>query len=152
MRLPIAAAFALLAPSFSLSAQTLPDLSTAAPSAGNWSYGATATGSAATFANPAALPQLAITCARASRRVTIAKPATTAAPFLQVWTSSTARSVPASFKPLTGRIEAELAAYDPLLDALAFSRGRIGVGVAGAPQLVVPAWPEVARVVEDCRS
>ncbi len=69
------------------------------------------------------------------------------------------RSVPASFNPLTNRISIDVTSNDPLLDALAFSRGRIGVIVlqsAGSPvqsvQLVVPAWPEIARVVEDCRS
>lgn len=46
---------------------------------------------------------------------------------------------------------AELPAADPLLDALAFSRGRFAVEAAGAPTLIVPAWPELARVVEDCR-
>jgi len=152
MRLPIAAAFALLVPS-SLSAQVaVPDLSAATTVSGSWNYAATATGTTATFANASSLPQLAITCTRATRRVTISKPANAAAPFLQVWTSSTSRNIAASFKPLTGRIEVDLAAYDPLLDALAFSRGRIGVGVAGAPALVAPAWPEIARVVEDCRS
>jgi len=152
MRLLIAAACALLVPS-SLSAQVaVPDLSAALPVSGSWTYSSTATATTATFANASASPQLAIICTRASRRVTVSKAATAAAPFLQVWTSSASRSIAASFKPLTSRIEVDLAAYDPLLDGLAFSRGRIGVGVAGAPPLVAPAWPEIARVVEDCRS
>ena len=52
----------------------------------------------------------------------------------------------------TQRVSIELVSNDPLLDSLAFSRGRLGVTVAGSPSLVVPAWPEVARVVEDCRA
>jgi hypothetical protein len=159
MRLSIAAAFALIAPS-SLSAQTaVPDFSAATPIAGNWTYAATAEGSEATFSNPSALPQLSIRCIKATRRVSIAKPATAAAPFMYVWTSSTVRSIPASFNPLTNRISIDVTSNDPLLDALAFSRGRIGVIVAQSAgsaaqsvQLVVPAWPEIARVVEDCRS
>ncbi len=155
----IAAALALIAES-SLSAQTVvPDLSAATPVAGNWTYAATADGSEATFSNPSALPQLSIRCTRVTRRITVAKPATAAAPFMYVWTSSAVRSVPASFNPLTNRISIEVTSNDPLLDALAFSRGRIGVIVpqsAGATaqsvQLVVPAWPEIARVVEDCRA
>ena len=155
----IAVAFALVAAS-SLSAQSaVPDLSAATPIAGNWTYATTADGSEATFSNPSALPQLSIRCVRATRRVTIAKPAGAAAPFMYVWTSSAVRSVPASFNPLTNRISIDVTSNDPLLDALAFSRGRIGVIVsqsAGSPaqsvQLVVPAWPEIARVVEDCRS
>jgi hypothetical protein len=46
---------------------------------------------------------------------------------------------------------AALPATDPLLDELAFSRGRFTVDSAGATTLVLPAWPESARVIEDCR-
>ena len=152
MRFSFAAALALVVPSSLIAQAPAPDLATAAPIAGRWAYVATATGSEATFLNSSALPQLTIRCTRLTRRVAISKPASAAAPFLAVWTSSLARSIPASFNPATARITAELAAYDPLLDALAFSRGRIGVTVSGLPPLVVPAWPEVARVVEDCRS
>ena len=45
----------------------------------------------------------------------------------------------------------QVAADDPLLDQMAFSRGRFLVAVEGGLSLVVPAWPEFARVVEDCR-
>jgi len=44
-----------------------------------------------------------------------------------------------------------LSVSDPLLDQIAFSRGRFLVTVDGGPSLVVPAWPELARVIEDCR-
>ena len=84
--------------------------------------------------------------------MTIAKPASAAAPFLNVWTSSLTQSVPSSFNPATGRLTIGLGAYDPLLDAIVSSRGRIGVSVSGQPALVVPAWAEAARVIEDCRS
>jgi hypothetical protein len=45
-----------------------------------------------------------------------------------------------------------VSAYDPLLDAMAFSRGRVGLSALSLPTLIVPAWAEVARVVEDCRA
>jgi hypothetical protein len=150
MRLPIAAALALAAAS-SLSAQTVPDLSTATPIAGNWTYSATADGSEASFANASAVPQLFVHCTRATRRVSIAKPASGAAPFLNVWTSSLARSIASSFNPVNGRVAIDLAATDPLLDAISTSRGRIGFSIAGQPALIVPAWAEAARVIEDCR-
>jgi hypothetical protein len=152
MRLSFAAALGLIVPA-ALHAQTATtDLSAATPVAGSWTYSASAGGSEATFINASALPQLWIHCAKGTRRVSIAKPATGAAPFVQVWTSSAARSIAASYTPLNSRITVELTAYDPLLDALAFSRGRIAVGVTGLPALVAPAWPEIARVVEDCRN
>jgi hypothetical protein len=49
-------------------------------------------------------------------------------------------------------IVAQASARDPHMDQIAFSRGRFLINVAGQPQLVLPAWPEVARVIEDCRS
>jgi hypothetical protein len=151
MRFAIAAAFALVAAS-SLAAQTAtPDLAAATPIDGNWTYAATNDGSEATFANTAGFPQLVVHCTRATRRVGIAKPASAAAPVITVWTSSQTRSVAANFNPATGRLTIEFDANDTLLDALSNSRGRIGFTVSPQPPLVVPAWAEVARVVEDCR-
>ena len=49
------------------------------------------------------------------------------------------------------RAGAALPADDPLLDELAFSRGRFTVEATGLATLVLPAWPEPARVIEDCR-
>jgi len=154
MKLSRLAALAL-APAASLSAQTatapMTDYSTAIPVGGNWSYAATADGSEATFAGATNQPQIILHCTRATRRVSIAKPATGAAPFLTIWTSSDTRSAPASFNPATNRLTADFAAFDRMLDAIAFSRGRVAFAVGNAPALVVPPWSEISRVVEDCR-
>ncbi len=48
-------------------------------------------------------------------------------------------------------IRVSLPARDPLLDAMAFSRGRFALDAAGLPTLYIPSWPEVSRVIEDCR-
>ena len=154
MKLAFAAALSLTAAT-SLHAQTATtptvDIGTAMPSEGRWTYATVPGGSEVTFANAAAQPQLMIRCARPTRQVTISKPATAAAPFLFVWTSGLTRNLPASFNPTTGRISATLSAFDALLDAVAFSRGRVAVSVSGQPTLVLPAWSEAARVIEDCR-
>jgi hypothetical protein len=49
-------------------------------------------------------------------------------------------------------IAARIEPSDSHLDAIAFSRGRFLVTVKGGADLVIPSWPEVSRVVEDCRS
>ena len=72
-------------------------------------------------------------------------------PFVNVWTSSLTRSVASTYNPTTGRLTIDLANFDPLLDSLVSSHGRIAFSVAQRPPLVVPPWAEVARVVEDCR-
>ncbi len=66
-------------------------------------------------------------------------------------TSSTSRALTASLDPATGLGRVTLAAGDPLLDAMAFSRGRFAVELPGRAPLALPAWPEVARVIDDCR-
>jgi len=149
MKFGIAAApFALLgAPS-----ATAQDLSVATPVAGSWTYAATADGSEASFAGASGSPQLWLHCTRATRRVTILKAASAAAPSLTVWASSQTRSIASSFNPATGRLTIDLANYDPLLDAIAHSRGRVGFTVGTQPSLVVPPWAEVSRVIEDCRA
>ncbi len=129
----------------------IPDYSSARIAEGRWTHAAIAGGIEAQFRSAAGQPQLFLTCVRASRQVLIARPAVGAAPFLQVWTTSASRNLPASYNPATRRISATLSALDPLLDAMAMSRGRVAVGVAGQPATVAPAWGEISRVVEECR-
>ena len=148
MRLPIAGALALVV---ALPAEAQ-DLSTTAPIAGSWSYAPASDGSEAVFANAAGSPQLWVHCSRATRRVTISKAETAATPTMNVWTSSLSRIVASSFNPATGRLTIDLPNYDPLLDAIASSRGRVGFSAGSQPPLVVPPWAEVARVIEDCRA
>jgi hypothetical protein len=84
--------------------------------------------------------------------VTIAKAASAAAPSLVVWTSSLSRNIASSFNAVTSRLTIEVGPYDPLLDALANSRGRFAFTVGSLPPLVVPPGPEAAHVIEDCRA
>jgi hypothetical protein len=128
------------------------NLSFATPLPGNWSFSAFPGGSEATFSDTSGRPQLTLRCMRTTRRITMSKPASAAAPVLTIWTSSGTRNVAATFNPAAAQISAEFAVMDPLLDAMSLSRGRFGVTVAGTPSLVLPPWPEVTRVVEDCRA
>ncbi len=152
---------------FALAALGLPASSVAQPTApqspadpvnlpaspGSWTYGQTVPGATdAIFMDASGAPQLTVRCNRATRRVIFIRPASAASPTLQLWTSSAARSLPATYDAASARISAEVPAFDRLLDALAFSRARFAVGVAGAPPLVVPNWPEATRAIEDCRN
>ncbi len=40
---------------------------------------------------------------------------------------------------------------DPILDAMAITKGRVAIGVEGERTLYLPAWVEISRVIEDCR-
>ena len=128
------------------------DLDFVAPILGSWSYQAYAGGSHAAFTDTAVTQRLILRCNRASRTVSIVRTGVSAAaPTLSVWTTSTARALPSRFDA-TRTLTADLRATDPLLDAIAFSRGRFATGAAGLPMVAVPVWPEVSRVIEDCRS
>ncbi len=69
---------------------------------------------------------------------------------LVIRTSYGVRRLPAERVHLNEML-AQVPVADALLEQMAFSRGRFLVTVEGGPSLVVPAWPEVARVIEDCR-
>ena len=128
------------------------DFSMAAAAPGSWVYSAQPGASEARFIGAGGTVRLTLRCIRATRQVSISHASGVPSPTISVWTSTAARALPARFEPTTMRVTANVSAYDPLLDAIAFSRGRIAVTLAGSAALVVPAWPEAARTIEDCRN
>jgi hypothetical protein len=104
---------------------------------GQWIYARTADGSEARFGI-----QFSIRCVAASRLVTLRRLDVPTAQSLTITTDLLSRNIPAS---------GTLIGTDPLLDAIAFSRGRFLVGGGSAQRLVIPASPEAARSIEDCR-
>ena len=104
------------------------------------------------FVDTTGTARLVLQCTRATRRVSVSLTSAAPAPSLSLWTSVASRNLPARFEANAMRVTAELPAFDALLDAIAFSRGRIAVTMAGGVPLVVPAWPEAARTIEDCRN
>ena len=127
------------------------NLEYAQPVVGDWVYSPNADGSEATFSNSTGQAQLTIRCTRSTRRVTILKAAASASPSMWIWTSSEKRSLPATYDASGLRVVTDFGAYDPFLDSIASSRGRIGFSSSGLEALVVPPWADIARVIEDCR-
>ena len=124
-----------------LAAQNAPELFEATRTVpltpGQWSYAATIGGSEARFG-----ASLSIRCDRASRRVTVKRiDAGATAGALTIGTDLAVHVIGA---------DGTLAATAPVLDAIAFSRGRFIV-TGGGVRLIVPASPEAARSIEDCR-
>jgi hypothetical protein len=104
---------------------------------GQWSYVASATGSEARYGT-----HIIIRCDRTTRTVSIRRTDLPDSPLVIV-TSALTRTL-----PVGGR----LLANDPLLDAIALSRGRFLVSSGSGPVLAIPSWPEPARSIEDCRN
>lgn len=72
---------------------------------------------------------------------------------MTIRTETQTRALPAAVQAEdTGAVlAADLTARDPLLDAMALSKGRFAVEVEGEASLYLPSWAEVSRVIEDCR-
>jgi hypothetical protein len=117
-------------------------------SPGGWTYRVEGAASTALF-GPAGSPSFVVSC-QPGRQVMIARAGASSGNAITIRTSNASRTLPATVSG--GGIAATLSASDPLLDAMAFSRGRFAVEAPGAAQLIIPAWPEPARVIEDCRS
>ena len=138
MRLLAVAMFAAATPAVAQIAPLSFDSGKALPiAAGQWSYFSTGTGSVASYG-----AAITLRCDRATRTMTVTRPGAAPAA-LTIATSSLTKTL-----PLGGR----LLANDALLDAMAFSRGRFLVSGGTGPVLAIPAWPEAARSIEDCRN
>ena len=112
---------------------------------GDWQYRSQPGGTTARFAAGV----LSFRCDRSSRQVTLGGLADAPA---TIRTTSMTRSItPATPDRIAMGSIAIFAANDPLLDAIAFSRGRFVIEQAGQPPLVLPPQAEIGRVIEDCR-
>lgn len=100
---------------------------------GTWHYLSEKTGSSALFG----AELFRLRCDKASAQIRLS--GANIAPLGRITTSFGTDTLAAALNP-----------RDPVLDRIAFSRGRFMVETAGA-RLILPAWPEFARVVEDCR-
>ncbi len=114
---------------------------------GDWRYRA----GRATYGVAGGTPLVILRCDLAAQRVTLSR--TGSAPTtLTLRTTSAVRAIPATPDlGAPGMLAISFAANDSFLDALGFSRGRFVIEGGGLPVLVIPAWPEILRVVEDCR-
>lgn len=121
--------------------------------AGDWFYRTGGGTTRALFGAGGSDARFAITCQPGQRRVTLARAGTASGPVpMTIRTETVSRAVTAT--PDTGAVPsliATLGSSDPLLDAIAFSKGRFAVEVPGQAPLFLPAWPEITRVIEDCR-
>lgn len=120
---------------------------------GTWTYRADAGGSLAAFGRPGAAPDFTLRCVRAQGQVVLSRAGGGLAQMPMTVTTSTAvrqlTAQAAGAEP--GSVAVTLGARDSLLDAMGYSRGRFVVRAGDLPPLVLPAWAEVLRVVEDCR-
>jgi len=121
---------------------------------GDWVYRKDVRGSLSLYGRTGADADFLIRCDSAARRIYLSRAGTVPAAGAQMIVRTSAGTTAQPVRNTGGDstyVAAELAPRDPLLDRIAFSRGRFVVQVPGLRDLVIPAWPEFTRVVEDCR-
>lgn len=120
---------------------------------GDWFYRTGGGTTRALFGTGGSDAQFAVTCQLGQRRVTLARAGTATGPVpMTIRTETATRALTAT--PGGGAMPsliATLGSSDPLLDAIAFSKGRFAVEVPGQQALYLPSYPEITRVIEDCR-
>ncbi len=122
------------------------DWSEAPATPGNWVWSSIAGRSTAAFAGG----MLQLRCERERGAVILSRRGSADGTVpMTVSTSAMTRTVNGAGSQQ--EIAVALPVRDPLLDAMAFSRGHFALDVAGLQTLYVPSWPEVSRVIEDCR-
>jgi hypothetical protein len=114
---------------------------------GDWVYRMAGRESLAEFRGQGAAPLFSIACASPGQ-VRLAATGQASTNAMTIRTEELTRAINAT--PASGTVAATLPARDPLLAAMAFSKGRFAVESPGLATLYLPAWPEVTRVVEDC--
>ena len=120
---------------------------------GDWNYRGDGGSTGALFGPANGEAHFTVRCDRARRQILLSRAGRSDATAMTIRTSFGARAFPvtAETAPLP-HVSTTVPASDRFLDSMVFSRGRFTVELAGAPMLVIPAWPEPARVIEDCRS
>lgn len=119
---------------------------------GAWRWSVAGGQSVASFGLTAQSPPIMLACiAKGSVQLRVAGNATTATPIGITTSGGTFPLMSDPPSPGATAIVVTLPARAPVLDAMAFSRGRFVIEVAGQLPSYLPAWPEVARVIEDCR-
>ena len=121
---------------------------------GNWFYAAVPPYTYAAFGPVATQPLASIRCDRATRTLSIGRTSGSTTPQPMTIRAETMERTFAA-QPRQGSVETLLAvdlpAADPFFDAIAFSQGRFMIEVSGEAPLFLPAWPEISRVIDDCR-
>jgi hypothetical protein len=119
---------------------------------GSWVYRRDDRGSIALFGASTADALVTLRCDTGRRALFLSRAGNVGSTMV-VRTSSTSKTL--GLQSTGGQpayVATSIAPTDPILDAMAFTRGRIALEVDGAQNIAIPIWSEVGRVVEDCRA
>jgi hypothetical protein len=124
---------------------------------GTWNFSPSGQNDAiAQYVDARGAPAFSILCIADNARVALVRHgADNATPPLTIRTETTDRTLNTHALSPDSAGRPTIAAYvgttDPLLDAMAVTRGRFAVETPGLSTLYLPPWAEVTRVIEECR-
>ncbi len=131
---------------------TLSGWADAPQTSGDWRFARPSAGSAAHFGEIAGQPLFSIVCAPRSAMIELVRHGQFAADApMTIRTEFATRALAGTGAAGDPALRTTLMPRDPLLDAMAFSKGRFAIETPGVAPLYIPSWPEVTRVIEDCR-
>jgi hypothetical protein len=118
---------------------------------GTWMYRNQSNGGMALYSGTSGTALFMLECDRIAAHVSLFRATNGSAP--QVAATITSETVTRNLQltPAGPGHIVNLSPRDPLLDAMAITKGRIAIGVEGERTLYLPAWVEISRVIEDCR-
>jgi hypothetical protein len=119
---------------------------------GDWTYRRDARGSIGLFGVMGQNARVTLRCDVQAGKLYLSREGSGSAQRMIIRTSSMMKEFAA--RPTGGTpayVATEITPSDPILDAMAFSRGRVLVDVDGQQPTVLPSWAEITRIVEDCR-
>jgi hypothetical protein len=125
---------------------------------GDWVYRKDERGSVALFGAPGGNALVTVRCDRSRGRIYVARADESGAGPSAGGATMTIRASSAlkqlNAQPTGGSpayVAVELLPTDSILDAIAYTRGRIAIETSGQKSIAVPIWAEFPRVIEDCR-
>lgn len=119
--------------------------------AGVWRYSKQVRYTEAVFIGAGNLPLARLRCLTESPTINLSlRDSGNPRPTVTIRTQTASRALPGGGSA-GGEMLVALSPNDPLLDAMAFARGRFAIETEGSEPLYPPSWAEVSRVIEDCR-
>lgn len=118
---------------------------------GDWVYRQDSRGSIALFGQSGRDALVTLRCDRSRARIYLTRQSGQRSANMAVRTSARLKNASAV---TTGGAPAYLALEmmpnDPILAAMAYSRGRFAIETGGEVSAAIPVWSEIGRVIEDC--
>lgn len=118
---------------------------------GDWAYRRDGSGSIASFGAGPVTDEVTLRCDTAKRTLILTVRAALGTTIIRTTTMSRSLAMSATAGWEAPHKTIQIVPSDPLLDAIAFSRGRFVIERPIAPPFVLRPDPEIGRVIEDCR-